>query len=618
METTQSSVAGTSAPYGHACTNCSKAKTRCISRSAGSCERCHRLEKECVPSTVVRKRTGNKKSNSANRRAHLEEKLEDLVSLLQSQNSQKAPENSTTPTREDAVPACAEGHPWTPAGKGASKTALIPDLSQQRSTSDATGTSNPFLDRMVLTPAATSYSSPESLVPAPLDELSPTKAENILHEFRTLHTRFFPFIYIPAEITAKQFQQERPFLWLTIRAICTKSMADQNALGIRIREILARQLLVEFERSIDLLFGLVAYLAWSMYFARGKPHMFIFSKLAVSMVFDLRLDRKAREDSGASQSLSCFKAYSFPKVQVHPKELTNEDRRALLGCYYCNSVISSFMRLEAVRWAPHLEDCLVQLWEEPETPQDRVLVALARMMRVAEDATRLSWRPEDADSAVPSMIHIRALKASLEQVKGGLPPELLQNVLVLAHIHSIETIIFELAMFQQPSTSFYKSFDYKRREYLQACLVSTKAFLDLFLSIDVGDYPGLSFAVMVQFSHSVQALYRLSLLEDPGWDRSLVRQQADVVDYLEQTAVKMDLVHQVGDFASNGPEGSLFARAAIALKLTIPTWAATLEQVGAVTTPHPSGAGAEETQDPMLMDFGDDTWLTDIFASWEG
>lgn len=192
-------------------------------------------------------------------------------------------------------------------------------------------------------------------------------------------------------------------------------------------------------------------------------------------------------------------------------------------------------------------------------------------------------------------------------------------VYVRAHMHSTEVAIYELAMFHPSSSSAFKSTDYKRREYLQAGLESAKAFLECFLAIDAADYPGLSFWLMIEYAHSAQVLYRLCLLDDPGWDRSLARQSADIIYYLEQTVLKMEKAHEIGDYSVNGDDGSLFTKAAAALKVTIPLWTTTLEQVGAVTTAQ--GQGMSDTVnaqvDPMLMDFTDDTWLTDMFASWE-
>jgi hypothetical protein len=76
------------APYGQACNNCSRAKAKCMRRPPGQpegpCERCHRRgrESECVSTSRPRHRQRRKPATS--RTAHLEAKLDSLVSLLQS------------------------------------------------------------------------------------------------------------------------------------------------------------------------------------------------------------------------------------------------------------------------------------------------------------------------------------------------------------------------------------------------------------------------------------------------------------------------------------------------------------------------------------------------------
>lgn len=85
------------------------------------------------------------------------------------------------------------------------------------------------------------------------------------------------------------------------------------------------------------------------------------------------------------------------------------------------------MRFEIARWTPHLDEALKKLSDDQECPDDKVLVALVRIMRVAEDATRLAWRPDDPELTMPVILHIRALEVSLEQVESQISPELLRN-----------------------------------------------------------------------------------------------------------------------------------------------------------------------------------------------
>ncbi|KAG0159270.1 hypothetical protein PDIDSM_6792 [Penicillium digitatum] len=74
-------LAGTPAPYGRACINCSRAKCKCIIPATGTgCERCQPLNKECRPAQTIRKR--NKQPSGSNT-AHLEAKLDWIMSAFE-------------------------------------------------------------------------------------------------------------------------------------------------------------------------------------------------------------------------------------------------------------------------------------------------------------------------------------------------------------------------------------------------------------------------------------------------------------------------------------------------------------------------------------------------------
>ncbi|KAI1863722.1 uncharacterized protein JN550_009422 [Neoarthrinium moseri] len=471
---------------------------------------------------------------------------------------------------------------------------------------------------MVITPTTTITSTPES---SRIDEISHVKAEEILRLFRTLHLKFYPLIYLPDTTSARELQHERPFLWLVIRAVCAQSAVEQDALGDQVREILAKQLIVDCERSIDMLLGMLTYMGWSMYFARGKPYICAFTNLILATASDLRLNRIVPQETTSNSSLNCFKPYAFPKPPTYasdsPKARTNEDRRAVLGCFLTVVTMSSYMKLDVARSKVTIDDCLEQLWETPEIPNDRVLVAITRIMGVADEAVRMASRPEDTDDSISPIFHIKGLEESLKQVKRDLPPDLLDNQTVTAQLRSTEVAIYELALSPQTSSSAYKIQDYRRREYLQMCLESAKAFMDVFLQIEPAEYCGIPLWLMIQFAHCAQAIYRLSLLDDPGWDRSAVRQFVDVLEILERAAVRMTAAHEACGYSINGSDKGVFTRSAAALRATIPQWSAALEQVGAIAARPTARTNPDLPVDPMLIDFTDDTWLTDVFSSWD-
>lgn len=82
------------AAYGQACLACSSSKTKCRFRPGGdSCERCFRRGKECRRGPVKRRDTGKR---AVSRTARLEERLDNLVLLLQNQHEGARVNDSTT------------------------------------------------------------------------------------------------------------------------------------------------------------------------------------------------------------------------------------------------------------------------------------------------------------------------------------------------------------------------------------------------------------------------------------------------------------------------------------------------------------------------------------------
>lgn len=167
--------------------------------------RCHRLDKDCNPAASVRKRT---KRNTASKRAQLEDKLDDLVSLLRTQQTAQTQDRTT--------------------------------------------------EQQTVTPCSLDY-SPQIGSDAPCDN---NLTDRELQKFQDYHMSYFPFFFLPAGTTAEDLRHEKPFLYSAIQVVCNKAYAKQSELSKALRSAIAVQLMVDGERTNDLLLALLACVTW--------------------------------------------------------------------------------------------------------------------------------------------------------------------------------------------------------------------------------------------------------------------------------------------------------------------------------------------------------------------
>lgn len=189
--------------------------------------------------------------------------------------------------------------------------------------------------------------------------------------------------------------------------------------------------------------------------------------------------------------------------------------------------------------------------------------------------------------------------------------------ILLAAVYSTDVLIHELVLLDQ-STATTEPYDFQRTEQLAACLRAAKTHLDLWVTFEPAECAAFSFVTLFHYAYTIQVLYRLLHLSEPGWDRSAVRKQVDILYYLGLAASRFDQAHLISGIDDNGPEAHIFKRAAASLRATVASWGACLDPVARLP---PAGSVPPDTEalvEPPLTDLLDDHWISDIFASWDG
>lgn len=188
--------------------------------------------------------------------SRLEEKLDDLVSLLRSQavnlqaekQSHKSQLTPSTVNGEDNTPPSSTGsypvEALTPAPD--------PDI---------------VLDTSANIVELTRPAKPDPAPSPVLHDVSvhyvpDVAAEDTLARFHAYFLPVFPLAYIPAGMKASELRQQKPFLWLVIMAIATTRVSQQFEMEETIWNVICKRIVTQHLADLDLLLGVIAFASW--------------------------------------------------------------------------------------------------------------------------------------------------------------------------------------------------------------------------------------------------------------------------------------------------------------------------------------------------------------------
>lgn len=305
--------------------------------------RCHRLKRICQPAPTIRKKRVSKRratsaSAAANKTAALEDKLDGMVQLLQRFEGQVQPAWSS--------PVHSTSHLQNPnLDKVVNYTnqTLVPNGVAILSSAARDGTNLDSIHPSPMPAASTSLESTleccrntytSSSYPLEVDD----ELDEYLETYRSKMVTGFPIVCIGPEVTVKNMREERPLLWLVIRAICSKNSARQTVLGIEVRKTLGREMLLEGAKNLDLLLGVLVFAAWGHYYGYHKSIITTVIMLAKSLAFDLGLTRPI-----PAEPLNIMLNYGAsgcprPGPDAVSSVRTMEERRAAIGLFLIHSV----------------------------------------------------------------------------------------------------------------------------------------------------------------------------------------------------------------------------------------------------------------------------------------
>ncbi|KAK4117909.1 hypothetical protein N656DRAFT_744575 [Canariomyces notabilis] len=545
-----------SGPYSLACISCFKSKSKCVARPDGEgCQRCHRLKRQCSPSNSLRNRSNEKKQTSAARIAELESKLDGLISQLQPSNIH------------------------------------VSELIDR----DVDGITRAPLSQAPLPPPVV---TPVSVLELPKLQISNAQDETLLSTFRSSMLPHFPFIHLPAELTAHQLRRDRPYLFQAIACVSTPFVREKVERGGELKKAICNAMLERKTQAtadtVDLLLALLAYISWGWDHVLGGNSMLFLISQAKAMAHEIgkHLDGNGSQDMKLMALFLPSFHSSSGKVREETKQEFLEHQRAVLGCFVLSSIYSDSCGLgEPLLWTAQMENRLAAISTETTgCPTDSLLATQVRLQLLTRKGIEVHQQqqldqgltvPQTEMATFPALMTLETLQKQLQELKSSLAPGIQQRELIIAHIYSTQLILSETAykihclvpilvsqFARMTATGSMNSTSrpssrQERSKYLWECVRAAQACTTVLLDSPhstQSTFRGISFLQWAQLARCVVALKWLtsSMDDEIIWNTDGVRAVIDVHEVLGRAAEKLKLAaKEAGEQEGNGQFGQL-------------------------------------------------------------
>lgn len=415
--------------------------------------RCHRLKRECQLTNALWRRNDKKSSSSEARIAKLEGTIGQLVSLLQDGNVNvealgKIQGNGVAEWSQQQQQSPSQPHQQHQLGQ----------LSEQRQQLEQPQLTPPRMSHEDQVTEGTSNGNGNSVFMPP--PVSPSSASISLDTFRSRMLQYFPFVHLPAHLTAEHLRLDRPFLFRAIACVTSLSDEDKSASSFELKRVLCETAFLQWSlpqkqqrpqhQTVDLLLGLLVYIAWGWDHLLSRRSLSRLMMVAISLVGELRLldqpmPEIARtishlEPKGSLGDLYGTTAVNTPATStatvagLTDTKLYLERQRAILGCFVLGSAVSAyFSHIEAPRWMPQMDEGLAAITASAECPFDAALAIQVRLQLLAMKASQTRERSQLPDQpppetlSSPALMYIKTLLGQLQELRATIPPAFQQH-----------------------------------------------------------------------------------------------------------------------------------------------------------------------------------------------
>lgn len=155
----------------------------------------------------------------------------------------------------------------------------------------------------------------------------------------------FPFVVIPPNVSIETIREKAPFLLLCILTTCSVDNVELHTkLCDRAKEIVSKRVVLDGERTLELIQGLLVYCGYVHYQLVRAQQLYMFRQILSQLVSDMGLDRPPGKDPTLMlkhQNTGCGAINGYEGA---PADVRRIGKRAFLGSYYLMCASAIFRR----------------------------------------------------------------------------------------------------------------------------------------------------------------------------------------------------------------------------------------------------------------------------------
>jgi len=344
----------------------------------------------------------------------------------------------------------------------------------------------------------------------PLEE-----CDSLITAYRRMSQTNYPFVILPESCRAASLIEERPMLAQAIFIVASwRNSARQATLRASFLRDLSDKFLMQSERSLDLLQGLIVYFGWCHFYTiTFRSEGYRLATILVTMAIELGITQKPLSVTQHDLLLNSSSIYPQTNEATSSRFWSYEARRAFIAAHVVSTFCClAFRRHSLLPHTQYVEDCASSLASDPQCPSDSTLIywvknmALAELVLMTFDSGSRERICELNDDKIQLLVKV--LVRQLDEWRATLPPPTSVNGHLHRAYHCSRAYIHEVGLYglvqgQTPSVTrisiIYECFSASMKDLSDILELS----LDEMSEWGVMDWRQLNLAVMLCTKSSI-------------------------------------------------------------------------------------------------------------------